>query len=34
VLEALDEKNVRFIDLQPLEKLNQLVNLADVHVLF
>jgi len=26
-------RNVRFIDLQPLEKLNQLVNLADLHVL-
>jgi len=30
---AAGMKNVRFIDLQPLEKLNQLVNLADVHVL-
>jgi len=30
---ATGMKNVRFIVLQPLEKLNQLVNLADVHVL-
>jgi colanic acid biosynthesis glycosyl transferase WcaI len=29
----LKMKNVRFVDLQPIEKLNQLVNLADVHVL-
>lgn len=30
---ARDMQNIRFINLQPTEKLNQLVNLADVHVL-
>lgn len=31
--QAADLSNVRFLDLQPEEKLNQLVNLADVHLL-
>jgi colanic acid biosynthesis glycosyl transferase WcaI len=30
---ARDMKNVRFLDLQPESRLNELVNLADVHVL-
>jgi colanic acid biosynthesis glycosyl transferase WcaI len=32
-LRASDLPNVKFIPLQPIEKLNQLLNLADIHVL-
>ncbi len=32
-LQAKELSNIRFLNLQPVEKLNQLVNLADIHVL-